>query len=89
MAGGEKAACCGLQTGFHVRWDLVTERRWRHCRRETLQYPDRDIRLLGNGIMCRRRIATEAACFLLCAMLGPLRALAVDPTEALSELHRT
>jgi signal transduction histidine kinase/ligand-binding sensor domain-containing protein len=39
--------------------------------------------------MCRRRIATEAACFLLCAMLGPLRALAVDPTEALSELHRT
>ena len=39
--------------------------------------------------MCRRRIATEAACFLLCAMLGSLRALAVDPTEALSELHRT
>jgi signal transduction histidine kinase/ligand-binding sensor domain-containing protein len=39
--------------------------------------------------MYRRRIATEAACFLLCAVLGSLRALAVDPTENLSELHHT
>src|ERR1700733_533858 len=39
--------------------------------------------------MYRRRIAAEAACFLLCAILGPPRALAVDPTESLSELHRT
>jgi signal transduction histidine kinase/ligand-binding sensor domain-containing protein len=36
-----------------------------------------------------RRIATEAACVLLCAVMGSPRVLAVDPTETLSELHHT
>jgi ligand-binding sensor domain-containing protein len=39
--------------------------------------------------MYRSGKAVEAACFLLCAVLGSLRALAVDPTETLSELHHT
>jgi hypothetical protein len=39
--------------------------------------------------MCRRRAAIEVACFLLYETLSSFRALAVDPTQTLSELHHT